>query len=132
MPAPARTVRDAMITDVKLCGIDATIGDVRKLFADEHVHAAVVVEDGALRTVIDRADLRPGDDADAPAVEVGSLGLRVVSADVVLADARRSLLESRRRRLAVVGEGGTFEGLLCLKRSLDGFCSEQDTRDRRS
>ncbi|MGI3779330.1 MAG: CBS domain-containing protein [Janthinobacterium lividum] len=128
----ARTVRDAMITDVKLCGIDATVGDVRDLFLDEHVHAAVVVEDGVLRAVIDRADLGEGDDDRAPAVRVGGLGPRVVSGDVGLVEARRALVDSQRRRLAVVGDGGTFEGLLCLKRSLDDFCSEQDTRDRRS
>lgn len=132
MAPSARTVRDAMITDVKLCGISATVGDVRDLFGDEHVHAAVVVEDGVLRTVIDRADLVEGDDDRAPAVRVGTLGARVVSADADLSEARRSLLESRRRRLAVVGAGGTFEGLLCLKRTLEDFCSDQDTRARRT
>jgi hypothetical protein len=34
------------------------------------------------------------------------------------------------RRLAVVDGTGRLVGLLCLKRTLDGFCSDADVRAR--
>jgi hypothetical protein len=36
------------------------------------------------------------------------------------------MLACGRRRLAVVGRDGKFQGLLCLKRSRSGFCSNRD------
>ncbi len=47
----ARTVADAMITDVKLSEATTTVRELRGLFDDEHVHAAVIVEDGVLLAV---------------------------------------------------------------------------------
>ena len=132
MPLRPRSVQDAMLTDVKLCDVTATLGEVRDLFDDQHVHSAVVVDAGLLLTVIDRADLVGLDDDHALAVHAGTLGARVIAPDADLDDARAILLTSQRRRLAVVATDGTFQGLLCLKRTLEGFCSEQDAHARRS
>ena len=38
--------------------------------------------------------------------------------------------EQGTRRLAVVDDDGDLLGLLCLKRTLDGFCSDADVRAR--
>ena len=131
MAQPAPTVADAMVTDVKLSGAATTVREVRSLFADDHIHSAVFVERGVLLGVVDRADL-PGDaPEDAPALRFAVTRERVVSADADLGRAQRRLIASGRRRLAVVDADGRFAGLLCLKRSLAGFCSDQDVGARR-
>lgn len=47
------------------------------------------------------------------------------------ADAARELLIDRGlRRLAVVDHDGTLLGLMCLKRTRTGFCSDEDVASR--
>jgi CBS-domain-containing membrane protein len=47
------------------------------------------------------------------------------------ADAARELLIERGlRRLAVVNHDSTLLGLMCLKRSRTGFCSDEDVASR--
>ncbi len=53
-----------------------------------------------------------------------------MSPDTELHEARELLVRSGRRRLAVVGSDGRFLGLLCLKRTHQGFCSDLDVRAR--
>ena len=122
-------VADAMVTDAKLSRADVTVRELRVLFANDHVHAAVIVEDGRLLAVVDRADLdlRPDD---ARAVVFGGLAGRVVAASADVDEARQGLLASGRRRLAAVDDAGRFLGLLCLKRSRRGFCSDRDLAAR--
>jgi hypothetical protein len=43
---------------------------------------------------------------------------------------RQSMLRNRLRRIAVVDEHGALLGLLCLKRSGTGFCSDDDVAAR--
>lgn len=40
------------------------------------------------------------------------------------------LVERGLRRVAVVGHDGTLLGLMCLKRSWTGFCSDDDVASR--
>ena len=128
---PERTVADAMVTGVRLSGRDTTVGELRTLFRDEHVHAAVIVEDGVLLAVVDRADVEgtAARDDDA-ALPLGRRRSRTVGPAVDLEQARHLMLAAGRRRLAVVGDDGRFRGLLCLKRTLRGFCSDRDVRAR--
>jgi hypothetical protein len=51
-------VADAMIRAPKQCGPATPAGELRHLFRDDHVHAALIVEDGTLITVVERADPR--------------------------------------------------------------------------
>ena len=44
-----------MVTDVKVHDARTTVREIRALFDDEHVQAAVIVEDGTLLAVVDRA-----------------------------------------------------------------------------
>ncbi len=124
------TVADAMVTDIKVSAADATVGDLRALFVDEHVHAAVIVDDGVLITVVDRSEVARTASADSPAVQLGCRRHRVVALTADLEQARQQLLASDRRRLAVVDADGQLCGLLCLKRTRAGFCSDQDVRAR--
>ena len=123
------TVADAMLTDVKVHSARTTVREIRALFDDEHVHAAVIVEAGALLAVVDRADLDTADDG-ALALHLGRRSRRVIAPDADLARAKRLMLAGGRRRLAVVDRDGRLQGLLCLKRSRSGFCSDRDVRAR--
>jgi CBS-domain-containing membrane protein len=126
----AETVADVMVRHPKLCPEDSTAGDVRQLFADDHVHAVLVVSGSRLLTVIDRADLGPETADPAPAVRLGCLGGRVTAPTAPADAALRQMIAARRRRLAVIGPDGTLLGLLCLKRGSTGFCSDENVRQR--
>jgi len=125
---PAVTA-DAMIRFPKVCPPATTIARARALFADDHVHALLVVDDGMLLAVVERSDLAGADDG-GRAVEAGRLAGRVVGPAADLAAVRLRMARARTRRLAVVGDGNRLLGLLCLKRSGRGFCSETDVRSR--
>ena len=54
------TVREAMIRKVKICPGHATVGEIRTLFDDRHVHAALLLaHDDTLLAVLERADVLP-------------------------------------------------------------------------
>ena len=57
---------------------------------------------------------------------------RTVTGEVSAEVARQLLLTWGHRRLAVVGQDGTLRGLLCLKRRLEGFCSDADVLARKA
>jgi PPOX class probable F420-dependent enzyme len=118
-----------MIRSPKLSGPTTTAGQARDVLRDEHVHAVLIVDGGRLLAVVERPDLE-GVPADLPAPAAGSLRNRVVTPDTELEAAWRSMAESGRRRLAVIDEDGTLLGLLCLKRTGRGFCSDADIRAR--
>jgi CBS domain-containing protein len=119
-----------MLTDAKLHHARTTVREIRALFADEHVHAAVIVEDGTLLAVVERADLETASNEDTLAWHLGGRRGRVIGPDADLALAKRLMLTSGRRRLAVIDRDGKLRGLLCLKRSRSGFCSDRDVRAR--
>lgn len=129
-PPPTRTVADAMITNIKISGVHATVADLRALFVDEHVQSAVIVDAGMLLTVVDRSDVDGTTPADLPAVQLGGRRQRMIGPSADLELARQQLLRSGRRRLAVVDADGRLRGLLCLKRGLAGFCSDHDVSAR--
>jgi CBS domain-containing protein len=107
-----------------------TIGDLRAFFEDDHVHIALVVDHGELIGAVERSDLAEADDL-ASALDVATLRGRAITPDVPLAAALGSLRRSGRRRLAVTGPDRELLGLLCLKASGDGFCSDADVAARR-
>lgn len=126
----ARVVADVMITTPKACDPAATAGEVRALFLDEHLHAVLVVDRGTLIAVIEPSDLPwPGADEDV-AAPLGTLRERVVQASTPLPVAERLMRTAGRRRLAVIDADCRLQGLLCLKRTGTGFCSDQDVQSR--
>lgn len=129
VPAAGTVVADAMLPRPKVCPPDLTVDGARRLFADDHVHALLVVDAGVLLAVVERADLvdaRP----EAAARAHGGLDDRVVGPQDDLAATGRAMVLTGRRRLAVTGERGALLGLLCLKRSTRGFCSQDDVDAR--
>lgn len=124
------SVSDAMIRCPKLLGPTATVAQVRELFGDDHVHVALVVHRGKLLAVIDPSDLTDALPASSLARAAGCLHGRVTRPDADLAATWEIMTALGRRRLAVTDRHGTFLGLLCLKRSRLGFCSNADVRAR--
>ena len=125
------TVGDVMVRRPKLLPDDVSVADVRRLLADDHVHLALVVGSGrTLVAAIERADLESGVDDVASAAAQGSLSGRTIAPATPVRDAAARMAASGRRRLAVVDEQGVLLGLLCLKRSGLGFCSDADVERR--
>jgi hypothetical protein len=111
--------------------LSVTVREVQDFFRDAHVHAALITsQDGRLAAVIERSDITPGPALDAPAATLGRLAGRTVSAWDNLAEAHRAMVAAGRRRAAVTSPDGRLLGLLCLKASRAGFCSDQDVRAR--
>lgn len=123
------TVADAMHRFPKLCAPHETVADLRVLFLDRHVHAALIVANGRLRTVVERGDLASAAD-DRRALELGRLEGRTIDPTANLEDVRQRMVNEQIRRLAVVDRQMRLLGLLCLKRSGLGFCSDADVAER--
>jgi predicted transcriptional regulator len=123
---PARTVGDAALRNAKICEADVSVAQARRLFVDDHVHMALLVEQGRLVTTIERDDVPQHVLGETSARGFGRLTGRTIGPEVSLQDALDQMRRGSHRRLAVVGQNGSFLGLLCLKRSGDGFCSDAD------
>jgi len=123
-------VADVMVRRPKLCPVDVSVGQVRALFQDEHVHAVLVVDAGRLVSVLERADVDGLSNSDEPAAPLGRLADRTVPPTAPLEATHQHMLNTGRRRLAVVDEDRRLLGLLCLKSTSAGFCSEQGVRAR--
>lgn len=107
-----------------------TVGELADFFRDDHVHAALIVDPaGHLAAVVERGDITECA-PDALAAEFGRLDARTVLAGASLGEARLGMIAAKRRRAAVVSADGRLLGLLCLKASRAGFCSDQDVLDR--
>jgi CBS domain-containing protein len=120
-----------MIRHVKACPAQATVADVRRLFDDPHVHAALIVTRGdRLVAVIERDDLTAALAPDDPAKRFGRLTGRTITADAALTPTHEAMSKAGRRRLAVTDARQRLVGLLCLKSSGLGFCSDRDVYAR--
>lgn len=122
-------VGDAMLRFPKTCPPTTTVDEAREMLRNDHVHALLVVDGRELLAVVERADLAfaaPG----TSARDAGRLRGRTIGPSVNLVTAWRLQRAARRRRLAVVDDAGDLLGLLCLKRSGLGFCTDADVLDR--
>src|SRR5689334_8966278 len=109
----------------------ATVREIRDFFRDDHVHAALIVSPaGYLEAVVERDDVAGAKAPAAAAAPLGRLAGRTVTAGASLAEVRRAMAVTGRRRVAVTSTDGRLLGLLCLKASRTGFCSDQDVRAR--
>jgi hypothetical protein len=79
---------------------------------------------------VERDDIAGCQVPDASAAPLGRLAGRTVAAVASLAEVRRAMAVTGRRRAAVTSADGRLLGLLCLKASRAGFCSDQDVRAR--
>jgi predicted transcriptional regulator len=127
----ALRVADAMVTIPVTHPREATVADMRRLFLDEHVHMALLLDGRLLVAAVEREDLDPMVAENGAAGDVGSLRGRTIPADASVSEAFESMRAASRRRLAVTNERGELVGLLCLKTSGAGFCSDADVRSRK-
>lgn len=129
-PLTGLTVEDVMVTVPKTMPPTATVADARALFADDHVHMALIAASGTLLGTLVRDDLADlGDDA-LPALSRSHLSGRTVDGAEPAEEVRVRLIRQGQRRLAVVDDDGALTGLLCLKRKQTGFCCDADVAAR--
>ena len=124
------TVADAMIASPKTLGVEISLADAQRAFADDHVHMLLLTRDGVLHGTLVREDLRRSLDPRRPVVAVATLVGRTISPKLSLNEAQHRLEQSVARRLAVTDASGRLLGLLCLKRSRQGFCTGADVLAR--
>jgi CBS domain-containing protein len=126
-----RTAGEVMLTTPIRHPLSATVGEIQDFLRDDHVHAALIVSPaGHLEAVVERDDITGCQALDAAAAPLGRLAGRTVPAGVSVAEVRRAMTATGRRRAAVTTADGRLLGLLCLKASRAGFCSDQDVRAR--
>ena len=125
-----RRVQDAMLSTPKVLSASAAIAEVEHLLQNEHVHSALLTDSrGLLITVLERADL--GESVPSlPAAARGTLAGRTVHASAELAVVWIAMIRAGSRRLAVVDDRGVLVGLLCLKGTGRGFCTDIDVQSR--
>lgn len=124
-----QAVGAVMIRDPKTMTTDATVGEVRAVFRNDHVHMVLLTDAGILVGTLVREDVHGASDVD-PALPRAVLTDRTIPPTASAEEARRALVASGARRLAVVDGRGVLLGLLCLKRRRTGFCSDRDVRAR--
>jgi CBS-domain-containing membrane protein len=112
-------------------GPSTTVGQLRAYFADDHVHMALVVERGVLLGAVERPDLAQAPGDETLARKVATLDGRTTGPEARIPDLLVEMRDAGRRRLAVIGEGAALLGILCLKESGLGFCSDDDVASRR-
>jgi hypothetical protein len=125
------TAGEVMLTTPARHPLSATVGEIRDFFRDDHVHAALIVSPaGYLEAVVERDDIADGQAPGVAAAPLGRLAGRTVPPGASLADVHQAMAATGRRRAAVTSADGRLLGLLCLKASQAGFCSDQDVRAR--
>lgn len=103
-----------------------TVAQARAAFgASAKTHMVLLVRDGFLLGTLTLGDLACDVFSGAPALDLSSLDGRTVRPDAPLARTHLMMRERGIRRLAVVDESGRLLGLLCLKHSLRGFCTDE-------
>jgi hypothetical protein len=125
-------VADVAVRRPDLHGCGTTVGELRTLFLDDHMLMALLVDGPRLVATVERGDLHPELPDDLPAHTVGTLGGRTVPPDASAATLLRFMRTTNRRRLAVTDANGVLLGLLCVRSTGRGFCSDDDVANRRS
>jgi CBS domain-containing protein len=110
----------------------ASVKEARELLADEHVHMVLLTRGRLLVGTLVRDDLPLAmqERDPTPALPWSTLRDRTVLPHERAETVQESLLERGLRRVAVVDVDGTLLGLMCLKRTGAGFCSDHDVRSR--
>jgi CBS domain-containing protein len=121
-----------MVTRPETHSAHTTVAELRRFFRDDHVHLALIVEEGRLVSSLERGDLAPELADSALAWRAGTLESRTIRPEAALVQALGEMRLTGRRRLAVTDKQGMLLGLLCLKASGTGFCSDHDVATRRS
>ena len=120
-----------MVTSPAVHGPATTVAQLRTFFRDEHVHMALLVDAGKLIGTVERAEIASALPDNASVRAIAKLDGTTIGPDATLPDALEAMKLAGRRRLAVITDDGSLLGLLCLKASGLGFCSDTDVSSRR-
>lgn len=97
----------------------------------ERAEREVGANEGGLIGVVERVDLRTDLSDPTPARTIAALHGRTIHPGAKADERLAAMRRNNQRRLAVMSDGGQLLGLLCLKASRLGFCSDPDVRSRK-
>jgi len=121
--APGLTVKDAMVAAPKTVPAQATVADLRAMFANPHVVTALLVDGPRFVGVVHRTQLSDEIEDTLPAAALALRDIPTIGPDAPLTDALAMLDTGEERRLVVLDAGGDrLRGLLCLTGDRSGFC----------
>lgn len=123
------TVAGHVIRNPRTTPLSATVLDVWELFANRRVHMALLTSGDHLLGCVTRGDL-VGAPMAAPAIMFASTRGRTISSALPIGIAWDLLETEGIRRIAAVDDDHCLVGLLCLKQSRAGFCSDIDIESR--
>jgi CBS domain-containing protein len=116
-------VRDAMIIAPKTVAADATVDQLRSLFANPHVATALIVDGTRFVGCVERDQVTDSIAGDTPARALATRRIPTVEPDTPLTDALSILDAQGDRRLVVLDPAGSqLRGLPCLTVDRHGFC----------
>ncbi len=116
------TVEAVMLRRPKTLPKDATVGDARRLFLNDSIRAALLVDGPAFVAMLVRADLPAAAAEGEAALGYANRDAARVPLGTVVGDVMPLLEAASENRLVVVGDdGSTLEGLVCLRQSIDAF-----------
>jgi CBS domain-containing protein len=128
----AWTVAEVMLRNPTVHPADLTIGMARAAFdASPKTHMLLLAHDRVLVSTVVRADVGGDVDPGALAIGAGTLHERTVGPGALLEPTHADMRNRGVRRLAVADDSGRLRGLLCLKRSLTGFCTDDGVAEMR-
>ena len=134
LAVPCTPVSDVMLRHPKVLDAQATLDEARAALTDDHVHMVLLTEGSTLVGTLVRTDLphpiQRSDQGSGPALPWSTLRDRTVPSATSADTVNKLLIERGLRRLAVIDHDGTLLGLMCLKRSRTGFCSDEDVASR--
>jgi CBS-domain-containing membrane protein len=134
LAGPCTPVSDVMLRHPKVLDAQATLDEARAALTDDHVHMVLLTEGSTLVGTLVRTDLphpiQRSDQGSGPALPWSTLRDRTVPSATSADTVNKLLIERGLRRLAVIDHDGTLLGLMCLKRSRTGFCSDEDVASR--
>jgi predicted transcriptional regulator len=115
-------VRDVMVRRPKTLPADATVADLRAMFASPRMQCALLMDGGRFVAAVAPAELPETAAAAEPARAYARADIPTLGPDAPMTEAI-ALLEARGEVRLVVVEDGELAGLLCLDRERTTFCT---------
>jgi predicted transcriptional regulator len=123
-------VRDVMLRHPKTLSAQSSVDEAHAALCDDHVHMVLLTEGDTLVGTVVRTDLPRTTQESGPVLPWSKLHSRTVKPQATAKSVQELLIERGLRRLAVIDDDGVLLGLMCLKRSKTGFCSDDDVECR--